>query len=644
MDQDVVNITKIKDGFFLGDEATAANLEVIIQFKITHMVNAAGSQIINAWESIGIKYLTLNWSETPNQNLFDPKDEIANRIVSFIDDSFKNGEGFLVHSVRGQNRACLVVLIYFVKKYRWTLKKAIEFLTNKKSDVDIPNYFLSQLNNFEARLGKLGQGPKSNSWFELATGDLGDIDNEELLIRNTYLNGLVRPQMNTPSKQGEYNYKRSIKCLVWSDQTKERSLILGNTRKDLVLYNSKDIKPVVNHKKMKPKKSCLKSSNGIVQSEDPKMVRNNSSSKLTDKPDYKENNLQYTYNNKFNPDNSTKLASNILSVSPNNPMSEQFVRDFESRQISNISEVKYSNVLNQEAKASNANDRTNPRENPRSFQPTTHSYLRDNSIKKDKYSNYINREVAKEKESRGISNPAYTNDFTSYDRFKSNQMSNNQPSNTNVNRPSRYTSKPYSQVNQPSRPYSVEQKREKKDDDAKIIISPQVQNIVNNNINNIYIQPPDVENFNRIVYNNYNKPGTPNTNPTNPSSLGSTYGGNPNLAKYSDISEDNNYINNPNKLVKNSDNQRVLNNNYFQAIKDPSINMDYSLKIDNSKNFSNNNIYLANLAEVKGAQSSLSQTLNNHNQANKKMPVRPKSVIEIIVGIPEQPVQADGPK
>ena len=116
MDQDIVNITKIKDGFFLGDEPTSSNLDIIIQFKITHMINAAGQQIVNNWESIGIKYLTLNWSEAPNQLLFDSKDEIANRIFSFIEDSFKNGEGILVHSVRGQNRGCIVVIIYLLKK------------------------------------------------------------------------------------------------------------------------------------------------------------------------------------------------------------------------------------------------------------------------------------------------------------------------------------------------------------------------------------------------------------------------------------------------------------------------------------------------------------------------------------------------
>jgi hypothetical protein len=116
MDYDVVNITKVKDGFYIGDEATSSNLDIIIQFKITHMINASGTQIINSWESIGIKYLTLNWSENPNQNLFDQKDEIANRLVNFIDESISKGEGILVHSLRGQDRACIVVLIYFMKK------------------------------------------------------------------------------------------------------------------------------------------------------------------------------------------------------------------------------------------------------------------------------------------------------------------------------------------------------------------------------------------------------------------------------------------------------------------------------------------------------------------------------------------------
>ncbi len=67
MDLEVVNISKIKDGFFIGDEFIASNLDIIIQFKISHMINAAGLQVINAWESIGVRYLTLNWNEAPSQ-------------------------------------------------------------------------------------------------------------------------------------------------------------------------------------------------------------------------------------------------------------------------------------------------------------------------------------------------------------------------------------------------------------------------------------------------------------------------------------------------------------------------------------------------------------------------------------------------
>ena len=106
---EVINISKIKDGFFIGDKLAAISIDVIIQFKITHFINATGSQIMNQWESVGINYLTLNWSENERQILFDGKDEIAERIVQFIDNSFIEGEGLLAHSFKGQNRVCIVI-------------------------------------------------------------------------------------------------------------------------------------------------------------------------------------------------------------------------------------------------------------------------------------------------------------------------------------------------------------------------------------------------------------------------------------------------------------------------------------------------------------------------------------------------------
>jgi hypothetical protein len=64
---EVVNITKIRDGFFIGDGVTASNLEVILTFKITHIINTSPTQVMNTYENIGVKYLSINWSENNNQ-------------------------------------------------------------------------------------------------------------------------------------------------------------------------------------------------------------------------------------------------------------------------------------------------------------------------------------------------------------------------------------------------------------------------------------------------------------------------------------------------------------------------------------------------------------------------------------------------
>lgn len=315
MDSDTFNITKVKDGFFLGDEMTATNYEVLINFKISHMINAAGPQIRNAWENLNIKYLTLNWNESPTQHLFDPKDEIANRIVSFIDDSYKSGEGFLVHSVRGQNRACLVVLIYFIRKFRWSLRKSLEFLTSKKSDIDIPQFFSNQISNFETRLTKYGVGPKSNCWSDVGTGMVSDIDNEEVVIRNTYLNGSVitnndiiyniNNEYKNPYTGNYYNNNFNKTKIKWSDHTKLKAIAIEEDIKDLYLINPKYIKPITVHKFKKPLKSCLKSSNIDKQNEADK------TSTVKVRPGTSGNERKTVYRNNLN--NSKDLSNYIIN-------------------------------------------------------------------------------------------------------------------------------------------------------------------------------------------------------------------------------------------------------------------------------------------------------------------------------------------
>ena len=260
--KDIINITKIKEGFFIGDRIAGTNLDVVLQFKISHMINAAGNQILNLFETLGVRYLTLNWSENSSQKLLDSKDEIQNRIVSFIDNAILKGEGLLAYSVKGENRVCIIVIIYFMRKYFWSLKKCIEFLKVKKKKLNIPLYFLKQLTDYESRINtKL-----SKEWYNINNLK----DKEELLIRNTHLNSLI----NTDNKRNnnnnnildinrcfsKYNPKPHVS---WGDNNnfyKYNNLIVNNdNQKDLILQ--KNIKDVFTHIKLKPKKKCIKVTN-----------------------------------------------------------------------------------------------------------------------------------------------------------------------------------------------------------------------------------------------------------------------------------------------------------------------------------------------------------------------------------------------
>lgn len=90
------------------------------------------------------------------------KDEIANKIINFIDETSTKGEGLLITSLKGKNRSCVTVLLYLMKKYRWSLEKSIEYLQSKKSDVEIMKQFITQLSLFEARLNR--NTPKTSDW------------------------------------------------------------------------------------------------------------------------------------------------------------------------------------------------------------------------------------------------------------------------------------------------------------------------------------------------------------------------------------------------------------------------------------------------------------------------------------------------
>ena len=261
---EIVNISKIEDGFFIGDKYCGTNIDVIIQFKITHIINTCGNQILNQFETLGVKYFTLNWQENPIQILFDSKDEIQTKLVSFIEEGLTKGEGLLVHSVKGINRALVIVVVYFMKKFCWSLKKCLEFIKIKVKNGKIEKYFLKQLESYEKRIKR----KMSKEWYNLTSIK----SDEEMMIRNTYLNSLLKEN----GKNNKNKFINMIKSQYKIKYNTNHHVSWGNinnqTENDLFL--KQNINDIDSHIRLKPEKKCIKTENPLKDDSDTENIKN----------------------------------------------------------------------------------------------------------------------------------------------------------------------------------------------------------------------------------------------------------------------------------------------------------------------------------------------------------------------------------
>lgn len=98
------------------------------------------------------------------QILFDSDAKTVNSIVDFIEEANSKGESCLVHSLRGQSRACCALTAYFMRRYHWTLLKSLDYLNSRRSDLEIRATFFEQLKKLESYLQETGQGAISSDW------------------------------------------------------------------------------------------------------------------------------------------------------------------------------------------------------------------------------------------------------------------------------------------------------------------------------------------------------------------------------------------------------------------------------------------------------------------------------------------------
>jgi protein-tyrosine phosphatase len=217
---EIIGAIKVKDALFIGDEWAAQDLEFVVANKVTHIINCSARQVPNHWEPIGVTYLTYYWFDHDSQVILDSKDTVFRETYAFIERAVEQGESVLIQSVRGQSRCIVITAAYLMRKYRWSLFKTLEFLNSRRADIDIRPNFVHQLAALESRLSAQNLGPKTSKWTELSGEPV--VENEEVVLRNTYLNS--QPRIYPEHSLQDGGDGQQITRLSWPDKN------TGNTK------------------------------------------------------------------------------------------------------------------------------------------------------------------------------------------------------------------------------------------------------------------------------------------------------------------------------------------------------------------------------------------------------------------------------
>lgn len=186
--------------------------------------------------------------------LFDGKLELVDKIYRFIHAGALKGDAVLVYSLRGQSRACCVLCAYFMRKYKWTLHKALDFLNTRRPNLEIRASFYEQMLALEENILR-------NPQYKFRFPDPGEeIRKEEALVSNTFENSRafstnqkLTVGLSEPGQRGKPSQR-----IKWIDEAKRTSKIsteiIDEPLKKVVLGNG-----------TMPKPSALKGAGGSLQ-------------------------------------------------------------------------------------------------------------------------------------------------------------------------------------------------------------------------------------------------------------------------------------------------------------------------------------------------------------------------------------------
>lgn len=177
----------VMDGLFIGDRDAAEDPKFFMENKVTRVVNCSASAIENHYEMMGISYLNFSWRDVDTQMILDRDDDVVTEVFNFMEEAFRRGEGVLIQSFYGRSRSCCILTAYLMKKYKWSMQTALEYLSFRCPIIGPNDGFLTQLEDFEQRLAEEDE-PTNQDCNTQDDADPGVSAWDEKMLLNTYAN------------------------------------------------------------------------------------------------------------------------------------------------------------------------------------------------------------------------------------------------------------------------------------------------------------------------------------------------------------------------------------------------------------------------------------------------------------------------
>lgn len=135
---------EIEPNLFLGSLDAAINEEELQKNNINVLLSV-GMKLPN------LKLTDYEWFETPDTP--DAKiDEFFDKGIEFIEKNLEAGNRILVHCFVGISRSATIVAAYLIKKYKISVKEAVERMRRCRQTVNPNEGFILQLENFAEKI------------------------------------------------------------------------------------------------------------------------------------------------------------------------------------------------------------------------------------------------------------------------------------------------------------------------------------------------------------------------------------------------------------------------------------------------------------------------------------------------------------